>query len=79
MKAGLPDGTSRGFAFIAPTVKLSKVTGELAAYRWRKLDVVTRDLDADADASCKGLAAPIRERRAPRAATAPEGLLSASV
>ncbi len=37
VKGGLTDGTSRGFAFIAPTVKLSKVTGELVAYRWTKL------------------------------------------
>lgn len=37
VKGGLMDGTSRGFAFIAPTVKLSKVTGELVPYRWTKL------------------------------------------
>ena len=34
IKGGTPDGTGRGFAFIAPTVKASKVTGELVAYRW---------------------------------------------
>ena len=34
VKAGLPDGTGRGFLWLAPTVKLSKVTGELASYRW---------------------------------------------
>lgn len=34
LKGGRPDGTGRGFLFIAPTVKLSKATGELAAYRW---------------------------------------------
>jgi hypothetical protein len=35
VKAGLPDGKGRGFAFIAPTVKAHKVTGALSAYRWR--------------------------------------------
>jgi len=33
-KGGAPDGQGRGFAFIAPTVRKSKVTGEAAAYRW---------------------------------------------
>ena len=33
-KGGAPDGEGRGFAFIAPTVKKSKVTGEPAPYRW---------------------------------------------
>lgn len=33
-KGGKPDGTGRGFLFIAPTVKLSKATNELGAYRW---------------------------------------------
>jgi hypothetical protein len=45
VKGGLPDGTSRGFAFIAPTVKASKVTGELVAYRW----TAPPDLDALTD------------------------------
>lgn len=35
VKAGLPNGKGRGFAFIAPTVKAHKVTGVLSAYRWR--------------------------------------------
>ena len=33
-KGGKPDGTGRGFLFIAPTVKLSKADGELSAYTW---------------------------------------------
>lgn len=33
VKAG-HDGDGHGFAFLAPTVKLSKVTGEAAEYRW---------------------------------------------
>ena len=33
VKAG-KDGQGHGFAFIAPTVKMSKTTGDLKAYRW---------------------------------------------
>jgi Protein of unknown function (DUF3631) len=33
VKAGVDDA-SRGFAFIAPTVRVSKTTGERVAYRW---------------------------------------------
>jgi hypothetical protein len=36
VKAGDRDGQGRGFAFIAPTIRLSKVTGEPGAYRWVK-------------------------------------------
>jgi hypothetical protein len=42
VKAGDPDGKGRGFAFIAPTVRKSKTTGEPVAYRW----VRPPDLDA---------------------------------
>jgi hypothetical protein len=42
VKAGDDRGQGRGFAFIAPTVKPSKVTGELRAYQW----VRPPDLDA---------------------------------
>lgn len=34
VKAGGADGSGRGFVFIAPTVKVSKVTGQPAPYRW---------------------------------------------
>lgn len=34
VKDGRPDGTGRGFLWIAPTAKLSKTTGEIRAYRW---------------------------------------------
>ena len=36
VKAGDPDGQGRGFAFIAPTVRESKTTGERVAYRWTR-------------------------------------------
>jgi hypothetical protein len=41
VKAGV-DGDRHGFLFIAPTVKLNKVTGEIGAYRWTQ----PPDLDA---------------------------------
>ncbi len=34
IKSGMPDGTGRGFAFIAPTIRASKVDGQLRSYRW---------------------------------------------
>lgn len=61
VKGGRPDGTGRGFLFIAPTVKLSKATGELAAYRW----TVAPNLDEldEADDSGTWLAERIRQLR----------------
>jgi hypothetical protein len=47
VKAGHGDDASRGFAFIAPTVRKSKVTGEPAAYRWTKPPDLTRLRDDD--------------------------------
>jgi hypothetical protein len=35
-QGGAPDGSGRGFVFIAPTVRPSKVTGEPVAYRWTR-------------------------------------------
>lgn len=34
VKGGRPDGDGRGFAFIAPTVRVSKTTGQPERYRW---------------------------------------------
>ncbi|GAB3742472.1 AAA family ATPase [Microlunatus parietis] len=31
---GLPDGSGRGFVFLPPTSRLSKITGEVRRYRW---------------------------------------------
>ena len=61
LKGGRPDGTGRGFLWIAPTVKLSKATGEIAAYAWSRLP----DLDGiDGDRSGEALAEVIRALRA---------------
>src|ERR1051325_690592 len=35
-QGGMPDGTGRAIVYLAPTVKKSKVTGELGTYRWVK-------------------------------------------
>jgi hypothetical protein len=34
LQAGADDGTGRGFVFIAPTVRISKTTGQEGTYRW---------------------------------------------
>lgn len=34
VKGGMPDGSGRGFLYIAPTVRVSKVTRELRPYVW---------------------------------------------
>ncbi|MGN6272167.1 MAG: bifunctional DNA primase/polymerase [Protaetiibacter sp.] len=34
IQAGAPGGEGRGLVFLAPTVKVSKATGEIASYRW---------------------------------------------
>jgi hypothetical protein len=68
VKGGRADGTGRGFLWIAPTVKLSKTTGEIAAYRW------IRDPDLsvlDADASGAQLATMITQLQAPTAPAHP--------
>lgn len=59
IKGGTPEGTGRGFAFIAPTVRISKETGQPAEYQW----VSGPDLAAlaEPDASGERLAARIRE------------------
>lgn len=61
IKGGAADGSGRGFAFLPPTVRPSKVTGEPAAYRWVKApERVPRPGEDDSGAN---LAARIRELR----------------
>lgn len=45
LQAGQPDGNGRGFVFISPTVKTSKIDGQPRPYRW----VAVPDLDALAE------------------------------
>lgn len=61
VKGGTPDGTGRGFAFIAPTVRASAVTGERVAYQWERIPYLAA---LSGDNSGEGLAARIRELRA---------------
>jgi hypothetical protein len=37
LQAGTPEGEGRGFVFIAPTVRPSRVTGEIRPYTWTEL------------------------------------------
>jgi hypothetical protein len=61
IKAGTPGGSDHGYAFIAPTVRPSKVTGEPAAYRWVKPPDLA-ELERE-DASGAKLAALVRQAR----------------
>jgi len=59
VKAGDPEGQGRGFMFIAPTIRVSKTTGERVAYRWIKPPDLSR-LHV-ADGSGEQLAALVRQ------------------
>ena len=59
VKSGRPDGTGRGLAFLAPTEKLSKTTGELALYEW--IDLPRSKALAVEDTNGQALAEIIRE------------------
>lgn len=66
VKAGTPTGKGRGFAFIAPTVRLSKTTGELTEYRWAEvpdLDMLaTEGTDDDTGAGIADMVTKARGR-----------------
>ena len=71
VKAGLPDGGSRGFAFIAPTVKLSKTSEELVPSRWTGvlgLDVLGQESD-DSGRVLAERVWQLRPQKGPKAAT----------
>ena len=72
VKGGLVNGGSRGFAFLSPTVKLSKVTSELLAYQWTDvagLAVLGSDLDGTGQ-NIAELVRQARPQKAHKAATA---------
>lgn len=74
LQSGCPDGTGRGFAFISPTVRASKVDGVPRPYRW----IVEPDTAAltefrDADDSTAGIVARVHAKRMRKASTAPAG------
>jgi hypothetical protein len=73
VKSGTPSGAGRGFGFLPPTVRVSKVDGVARPYRWREtgmLDLLGREVRPDRTGD--ELAALIRARREARLA-APEG------
>lgn len=70
VKAGLDDGTGRGFLFLAPTVKRSKSTGQVGAYRWTVEPNLGDLLDGLVDESGLALAEMVQQERAPKATTA---------
>lgn len=67
VKAGDAGGQGRGFVFIAPTVRPSKVTGELVAYRWARPPDLAR-LHVD-DGSGEKLAQLVRQAHGSRRQT----------
>ncbi|MFG1871892.1 AAA family ATPase [Micromonospora arborensis] len=71
LQSGRPDGTGRGFAFISPTVRPSKVDGVPRPYRWIvEPDTATLAEFRGADDSTAGIVARVHAKRT-RKATAP--------
>lgn len=63
VKGGRPDGSGRGFAFIAPTVRVSKVDGSRRAYVWTgEPDVESLAALASRDRSGEQLAAYVASK-----------------
>lgn len=64
VKSGTEDGAGRGYAFIAPTVRASKVDGTEHAYRWvhSSTEQRVRDVQAYAGPRLSGGLAAIRQR-----------------
>ena len=67
LQGGRPDGTGRGFVFIAPTVRASKVDGVARPYRWDQEPDLERLVQWRGEASGKHLAAiaaawPVNQR-----------------
>jgi len=69
VKAGLPDGSGRGFAWIAPTERVSKATGEITPYVWTQPP--PSSLDSYPRHSRQALAFARRVREARREVSAP--------
>ena len=70
LQAGTPEG-GRGFVYIAPTVRRSKTTGELAAYRWdAEPDLEGLEEWSGQDDSTEGLVARVQAKRSAKATPA---------
>lgn len=69
LQGGKPDGTGRGFVFISPTVKKSKVDGVARPYRWTvEPDLSRLAVEGPTDSSGQGVARQLTSRRAKPAA-----------
>jgi hypothetical protein len=73
IKAGDEGGGGRGFAFIAPTVRVSKTTGERVAYEWITPPDAGQLAGTAADKSGHQLAEMIRQSRPARQAATGTG------
>lgn len=73
VKGGRPDGSSRGFAFLAPTVKASKETGEPVAYAWHQYPAEDTLAGRDGDQTGAALAALVTMVKAGTGVTRVEG------
>ena len=66
IQAGAPDGTGRGFVFIAPTVRASQVDGVMRAYRWmHPPDAEMIRAEAGGDDTGTALAEILRRQKPP--------------
>lgn len=67
LQGGREDATGRGFVFLAPTTRASKVDGALRTYRWlHEPDLTSLMVHGAADRSGAGLAELITASRKPR-------------
>lgn len=64
VKGGMPDGSGRGFAFIAPTVKASKVDGQFYRYTWHQPPTGGDEWNRDGDDTGQHLAAAVLAAKA---------------
>ena len=70
IKAGAPDGAGRGFLFIAPTRKRSKVDGTIGEYWWRERpNLAALAAEGPEDRSGKPLAEMVDAQRKPTTTT----------
>jgi hypothetical protein len=75
VKSGLPDGSGRGFAFIAPTVRLSKVDGIPRTYSWQHNANLTAQIQQGTRSQHSAEVVRLRQYIAElRAERAPDGL-----
>lgn len=63
VKAGKPNGDGRGFAFLAPTERASKVTGKIRPYRWTQAPPASLDAFPAYTEPAKALAIRVRKAR----------------